>query len=514
MHEYLRQSTTSSRNVGPFVDDTDFKTSETALTIANTDIKLSKNGGASVDKNSGGGTHRANGMYSLTFNATDTDTVGELSGSISVAGALIVTFKFTVLEESVYDNMFASAAVGPLTAAQVNTEADTAISDAALATAAAVADVPTVAEFNARTLLAADYFDPAADTVANVTTVATLTGHTAQTGDSFARLGVAGAGLTNLGGSGNNWNTVVPLDAAATESEVNDALVALHLDHLLAVDYDPAAKPGVATALFNELIESDAGVSRYTANALEQAPTGGSAPTVAQIADGVWDELHSGHTVSGSFGEVNNNGANSILAKVGTHAAGSIAAAIGSPTGASLAADIIIVDANVDAILVDTAEIGAAGAGLTAIPTQDANVTEWLGTAVATPTVAGVPETDGTHINGTPINPSAVPDVNLIQIGGNATPAEEMGRFYNALQSGIAQSVTANTLRLAAGAVNADNDYDNAFCKIVEATTGANQPPRKIISSTSIDDVVTLDANWDITPTGTIRYQIIGYTAP
>lgn len=46
-----------------------------------------------------------------------------------------------------------------------------------------IADIPTVAEFNARTLAAADYFDPAADTVATVTT---LTGHTAQTGDTYA----------------------------------------------------------------------------------------------------------------------------------------------------------------------------------------------------------------------------------------------------------------------------------------------------------------------------------------
>lgn len=64
-----------------------------------------------------------------------------------------------------------------------------------------------------------------------------------------------------------------------TASQVNDqvdiALTDIHLDHLLAVDYDPASKPGVATALLNELIESDAGVSRYTANALEQAPAGG-----------------------------------------------------------------------------------------------------------------------------------------------------------------------------------------------------------------------------------------------
>lgn len=56
-------------------------------------------------------------------------------------------------------------------------------------------DIPTVSEFNARTLLTADYFDPTADTVATVTT---LTGHTPQTGDSFARIGVAGAGLTDI----------------------------------------------------------------------------------------------------------------------------------------------------------------------------------------------------------------------------------------------------------------------------------------------------------------------------
>src|SRR5690606_13729075 len=48
--------------------------------------------------------------------------------------------------------------------------------EAAKATAAAVADIPTVAEFEARTLVAANYFDPAADTVANVTTVGSLTG--------------------------------------------------------------------------------------------------------------------------------------------------------------------------------------------------------------------------------------------------------------------------------------------------------------------------------------------------
>jgi len=41
---------------------------------------------------------------------------------------------------------------------------------------AGIADVPTVAEFNARTLVAASYFDPAADAVATVTTLTNKTG--------------------------------------------------------------------------------------------------------------------------------------------------------------------------------------------------------------------------------------------------------------------------------------------------------------------------------------------------
>jgi acetylornithine deacetylase/succinyl-diaminopimelate desuccinylase-like protein len=118
---FLKQSTASqSRNVGPFVDDTDFKTLETGLTINNTDVKLCKNGGTSGNKNSGGGTHRVNGHYSLTFDATDTDTVGELSVSIAVSGALIVTAKFFVVEEAVYDAQYGASAIGYVANAPVN----------------------------------------------------------------------------------------------------------------------------------------------------------------------------------------------------------------------------------------------------------------------------------------------------------------------------------------------------------------------------------------------------------
>lgn len=50
----------------------------------------------------------------------------------------------------------------------------------------AIADIPTVAAFNARTLVAANYFDAATDTVANVTLVATTTTNTDMRGTDSA----------------------------------------------------------------------------------------------------------------------------------------------------------------------------------------------------------------------------------------------------------------------------------------------------------------------------------------
>jgi len=109
----LKQSTASQTVViGPFIDDTDFKTPETALTIANTDVKLSKNGAAAVDKNSDGATHLINGEYAITLDATDTSAVGELRISVVVAGALPVIRTFQVVEEVVFDALYAIDAPG------------------------------------------------------------------------------------------------------------------------------------------------------------------------------------------------------------------------------------------------------------------------------------------------------------------------------------------------------------------------------------------------------------------
>ena len=59
------------------------------------------------------------------------------------------------------------------------------------------------------------------------------------------------------------------VSAADVNAQVDAAIETYHLDHLLAADYDPASAPGVSTALLNELVENDGGVSRFSANTLE-----------------------------------------------------------------------------------------------------------------------------------------------------------------------------------------------------------------------------------------------------
>ena len=59
-------------------------------------------------------------MYHLTWDATDTATVGELFFSIKVAGALVVFGSYVVLEEAVYDSLFLAAAPGYIIDQPVN----------------------------------------------------------------------------------------------------------------------------------------------------------------------------------------------------------------------------------------------------------------------------------------------------------------------------------------------------------------------------------------------------------
>ncbi len=105
---YLRQSTASQEiPLGRFMSPTDLDTTgqKTALTIANTDIKLWKAGATTLaSKNSGGGTHIANGVYYAVLDETDTDTAGTLKIFVHVAGSVPFDDEYCVLPANVYDS--------------------------------------------------------------------------------------------------------------------------------------------------------------------------------------------------------------------------------------------------------------------------------------------------------------------------------------------------------------------------------------------------------------------------
>lgn len=106
---YLKQSTAVTIKVGPFLDDTDGKTPETALTITQADVRLSKNGGNFAQKNSAtSATHDENGWYDVALSTTDTNTLGSLVLAINEAGALPVWVEFQVAPANVYDSLFST----------------------------------------------------------------------------------------------------------------------------------------------------------------------------------------------------------------------------------------------------------------------------------------------------------------------------------------------------------------------------------------------------------------------
>lgn len=107
--QYLKQSTATTLKIGPFLDDTDGKTAETALTIAQADVRLSKNGGDIAQKTEATScTHDELGIYGCPVDATDTATLGRLQLWVHELGALPVWHEYTILPANVYDSMFST----------------------------------------------------------------------------------------------------------------------------------------------------------------------------------------------------------------------------------------------------------------------------------------------------------------------------------------------------------------------------------------------------------------------
>ena len=111
MATYLKQSTAHTLRIGPFLDETDGKTTEESLTITQPDIRFSKAGGDFIQHNAAATlSHDEAGWYILILDTTDTNTVGSLIIAIHESGALPVWREFQVLEEAIYDDLFGTGA--------------------------------------------------------------------------------------------------------------------------------------------------------------------------------------------------------------------------------------------------------------------------------------------------------------------------------------------------------------------------------------------------------------------
>lgn len=308
-----------------------------------------------------------------------------------------------------------------------------------------------------------------------------------QTGDNFARLG-APAGAS------------VSADVAA--AKVDTAAIKVKTDFL------PSATAGTAGGVF--IAGSNAATSittALTANIVGNV-TGnlsGSVGSVtgltnASIADQVWDEVLSGHLTSGTTGfALNASGSagdpwstalpgaysagtagyivgtnldvavSSVSGGSGLDAAG-VRAAIGLAS-ANLDTQLAAIDTVVDAVLVDTAEIGTAGAGLTA-----------LASAANLATLAGYVDTEVAAIkaktDNLPASPAAVGDIPTATENADALLNRDMSAVsdtnarspLNALRFIRNKwSISGSTLT-----VTKENDTTAAWTAAVSTTPGAD----------------------------------------
>ena len=261
----LKQSTAVDVLIGPFVDSTDGDTEETALTINQADVRLSKNGQTAAQKNDvTAAAHDADGMYNCELDATDTDTVGQLTVYVHVAGALMVRHDFQVIEEVVYDALYGSAATGAL-------------------------PVSDKTGFRLSSTGVDDIWDEG------------TSGHVAA-GSFGAALAIARSGTAQAGAA-----STITLDASANANNdfYNNGWIFIVSgtgagQGNTVSDYDGTTK--VATVQDTWAVNPD-NTSVFVVMPRGGVP-GASAPTAADNAAAVWDRAYNLHTSEGSFGSL------------------------------------------------------------------------------------------------------------------------------------------------------------------------------------------------------------------
>lgn len=330
MARLLRQSTAFTFRIGPFLDSTDGVTAETALSIAQADIQISKDGGAFAQTSaSPTTTHDTDGWYQCPLTSTDTNTLGPLTVQIVVSGALPVWEHFMVVPANVYDSLVdgsdlldtnasqlgGTSQTGRDIGASVLLSSGTGTGQVSLASGVVSANAVQISGDST----AADNLEAALDGTGGVTISGSLSGSVGSvTGAVGSVTGNVGGNVSGSVGSvtGNVGGNVVGSVGSVTGAINTAAGTITTLDGL-----DTAQDTQHSTT--------------------QSAISGLSIPSAASIADAVLDEALSGHTTAGTLGKA--------VADIEADAT-----AILEDTGTTLPASLATIDSNVDAILVDT----------------------------------------------------------------------------------------------------------------------------------------------------------------
>jgi hypothetical protein len=259
MDGLLKQSIAHTFQMGPFIDDTDGKTAETGLTIAYTDVFLSKHGGAfaaKADTTNLTGTGDTRGYYDCVLNTTDTGTLGTLKVCAHITGALPVWHTFQVVAALVWDSFFGADRL------QVDVEEI----GAGIITAGAIADA------------AIDFATFAADCKTGSGLKANV--------ESITANAIAAAAI-NTGAITATKFAAGAIDAAA----IADAAIDL-ATFAADVKTGSALKANVETITAGAITAAAIATNAIDADAL-----------AADAVDEIWDELVAGHTTSLTFGK-------------------------------------------------------------------------------------------------------------------------------------------------------------------------------------------------------------------
>ena len=399
--------------LGPFVDDTDGKTTEEALTLSQADLHLSKNGAASAQKNDAtSATHRYGGNYMVDLDATDTNTLGHLRVMCKESGALPVIADFMVVPANVYNSLVSGSDnlevdTTLIDGSDATDQVDTAVRQATTLTQPVGGKMYAITEDNTSSSIKGSSFIGVVNQGDYLDLAALRSEHelnASGTGGPSVENDVSIVYGTDVGEDGqatsihivgrlnsSDDNCVVyayDFDASGFEllgdiAGTDEAENSSYIFPLLAKHTGDGSDAGkVYIRLFcNNQTSPSLHIDRLLVQAVNDLSS-------ADTASAVWDETLSGHTTAGTAGkavtdieadtnELQSDDVPGLIAALNDVSEAQVNAQVDtaiSDAALATAASLATVDANVDAVLVDTGTtLPAQISGLNDLSAADVN---------------------------------------------------------------------------------------------------------------------------------------------